>query len=101
MTGYNEGERERENEEEISDLPFKVASEVILPTDEIDFTYGRRMTYLHPAADSLSAYILPMSPMPMRPMTKSSISGGRGMTSRLKGIVCCGKYRMILCSLLN
>jgi len=32
--------------------------------------------YLHPALLSLRAYILPMSPMPMRPMTNPSIPGG-------------------------
>ena len=35
------------------------------------------MTYLQPAADSLCAYIFPMSPMPMRPTTKFSMPAGR------------------------
>jgi hypothetical protein len=34
------------------------------------------MTYLQPAAESLWAYILPMSPMPISPTTKPAISGG-------------------------
>ena len=37
---------------------------------------GKRVDYLHPAALNLRAYILPMSPMPMSPTTKSSIPGG-------------------------
>lgn len=36
---------------------------------------GRAGNYLHPAALSLRAYILPMSPMPMIPTVKPAISG--------------------------
>ena len=41
-------------------------------------------TYLQPAAESLSAYILPMSPMPIRPTTKFSIPDG--MVASLEAI---------------
>ena len=35
-----------------------------------------RLCYLHPASPRRRAYILPMSPIPMMPTTKSSIPGG-------------------------
>ena len=40
---------------------------------EADETFTVHVTtYFQPASDSLSAYILPISPMPMRPTTKES-----------------------------
>ena len=39
-------------------------------------TYHGATTYLQPASDNLSAYILPMSPMPISPTAKFSIPPG-------------------------
>ena len=54
--------------------------QINLPIDkavEIDKSACRvRDIYLQPAALNLRAYIFPMSPMPMRPTLKSSISEG-------------------------
>ena len=66
----------------------------------------KSIDYLHPAALSLRAYILPMSPMPMRPTVKSSIQGGtaedvlamvqelrNGVAISLPKITSCGRTR--------
>ena len=38
--------------------------------------YIKESDYLHPAALSFRVYILPMSPIPMMPITKPSMSDG-------------------------
>src|SRR6187549_2321603 len=52
---------------------------------------AQRQAYLQPAADSRWAYILPMSPMPIKPTTKLSMRGSgllRG-TAGSKGAMLC------------
>lgn len=64
---------------EIWGIQGRAAKKKVLTIGEKFKSRGREQfveAYLQPAADSLSAYILPMSPMPIKPTTKSCIPSG-------------------------